>query len=148
MCRRGAWRDGFYSIINWVEGVCCLPFRFLSNAHLDNLICRFYRYENDFGGIPKESMSADMLDCPFYYRNTYGLRMRRDRERKQSLILAMRAAYLDLLEGEPDAERGDIIEILSSAYRELFGEEPEPEMLDYLYDFSELVDEYLTANEE
>ena len=60
----------------------------------------------------------------------------------------MRAAYLDVLEEYPDSPRSEIIEELVRAYRELMGEKPDPELLNYLYDFSELVDEYLAASED
>ena len=59
----------------------------------------------------------------------------------------MQAAYLDLLEEDPFADRSEVIDRLGSAYHELTGEALALEILHHLYRFSTLVDECIGMDE-
>ena len=59
----------------------------------------------------------------------------------------MQDAYLDILWDDPFADRSELIDIFSDAYRKLIGEDLEPEILQQLYHFSVLVDERIGMNE-
>ena len=104
-------------------------------------------HEKQVEDISEERRRHIYVRLSIFFRNAYGLHMMREQARKESLIQAMQATYLDILKDDLFADRSEIIDSLSSAYRELIGEDLEPEILSHLYNFSALVDEYIGANE-